>query len=260
MAGLKIERDGHVLRVMLTRPERRNAFDAALIAELTEAFADVGDARAVVLAGEGQSFCAGADIDWQRSAIDLSYEENVEDALRLYRMCETIDRCPAPVIARIHGFALGGGSGLVACADVAIAAPDAIFGFSEVKLGIIPAVISPFVLPKIGAHARRYFLTGERFDAEAALRIGLIEEIADDLDAAVDHVLSELLTAGPEAVRDAKRLIRERPAGEETARIAARLRAGEEGQEGLRAFNEGRTARLPDGTEWGVHRSPRDAR
>jgi methylglutaconyl-CoA hydratase len=175
--------------------------------------------------------------------------------LRLYHMCETIDRCPAPVVARVHGYALGGGSGLAACADVTIAAPDAVFGFSEVKLGIIPAVISPFVLPKIGAHARRYFLTGERFDAETALRIGLIEEIADDLDAAVDRVLSELLTAGPEAVREAKRLIRERPAGAETAQIAARLRAGEEGQEGLRAFLEGRSARLPDGTEFGVHRS-----
>jgi enoyl-CoA hydratase/carnithine racemase len=255
VAGLKIDREGHVLRVTLARPERRNAFDAALIAELTEAFADVGDARAIVLAGEGQSFCAGADVDWQRSAIDLSYEENVEDALRLYRMCETIERCPAPVIARVHGYALGGGSGLVACADIAIAAPDAVFGFSEVKLGIIPAVISPFVLPKIGAHARRYFLTGERFDAATALRIGLIQEIADDLDAAVDGVLSELLTAGPEAVREAKRLIRERPAGEETAQIAARLRAGEEGQEGLRAFLEGRSARLPDGTEFGVHRT-----
>jgi enoyl-CoA hydratase/carnithine racemase len=254
VAGLKIEREGNVLRVTLARPERRNAFDAALIAELTDAFADVGDARGVVLAGEGQSFCAGADVDWQRSAIDLSYEENVEDALRLYHMCETIDRCPAPVVARVHGYALGGGSGLAACADVTIAAPDAVFGFSEVKLGIIPAVISPFVLPKIGAHARRYFLTGERFDAETALRIGLIEEIADDLDAAVDRVLSELLTAGPEAVREAKRLIRERPAGSETAQIAARLRAGEEGQEGLRAFLEGRSARLPDGTEFGVHR------
>ena len=255
MAGLKIDREGHVLRVTLARPERRNAFDAALIAELTDAFANVGDARAVVLAGEGQSFCAGADVDWQRSAIDLSYEENVEDALRLYRMCETIDSCPAPVIARVHGYALGGGSGLVACADIAIAARDAVFGFSEVKLGILPAVISPFVLPKIGAHARRYFLTGERFDAETALRIGLIEEIADDLDAALDRLVSELLSAGPEAVREAKRLIRERPAGEEIAQIAARLRAGEEGQEGLRAFLEGRSARLPDGTEFGVHRT-----
>jgi enoyl-CoA hydratase/carnithine racemase len=236
VSGLRIERDGDVLRVTLARSERRNAFDAELIAELTEAFADVGDARAVVLAGDGQSFCAGADIEWQRSAVDLSLEENAEDALRLYRMCETIDRCPAPVVARVQGYALGGGSGLVACADIALASPDAVFGFSEVKLGIIPAVISPFVLPKIGAHARRYFLTGERFDAETALRIGLVEEIAADLDAAVDRVISELLTAGPQAVREAKRLMRERPAGEETAQIAARLRAGEEGQEGLRAF------------------------
>ncbi|CAN5173482.1 enoyl-CoA hydratase-related protein [soil metagenome] len=240
MSALRIERDGYVLRVTLARPERRNAFDANLIRELTGAFADVGEARAVVLAGEGRSFCAGADVEWQRSAIDLSYDANVEDALRLYRMCETIDLCPAPVIARVQGFALGGGSGLVACADVAIAAPDATFGFSEVKLGIIPAVISPFVLPKIGAHARRYFVTGERFDAPAALRIGLVHEVADDLDAAVDRVVGEVLTAGPAAVREAKKLVRERPSGEEAARIAARMRAGAEGQEGLRAFLERR--------------------
>jgi enoyl-CoA hydratase/carnithine racemase len=236
MAGLRIEREGAVLRITLARPERRNAFDAELIAELTAAFVEVGDARAVVLAGEGRSFCAGADIEWQRSAIDLSLDENAEDALRLYRMCEAIDRCPAPVVARVHGYALGGGSGLVACADIALAAPDTVFGFSEVKLGIIPAVISPFVLPKIGAHARRYFLTGERFDAETALHIGLISEIATPLDDAVNEVVAELLSAGPEAVREAKRLIRERPAGTETAQIAARLRAGPEGQEGLRAF------------------------
>jgi methylglutaconyl-CoA hydratase len=242
MPGLRIERDGDVLRVTLARPERRNAFDAELIGELTEAFADVGDARIVVLAGEGESFCAGADIEWQRSAVDLSLEENEDDALRLYRMCETIDRCPAPVVARVHGYALGGGSGLAACADVAIAARDAVFGFSEVKLGIIPAVISPFVLPKIGSHARRYFLTGERFDAETALRIGLVEEVADDLDATVERVLAELLKAGPEAVRAAKALIRDRPAGAETAQIAARLRAGREGQEGLRAFLDRRQA------------------
>lgn len=236
MAGLRIERDDAVLRITLARPERRNAFDAELIAELTAAFTDVGAARAVVLAGDGQSFCAGADIEWQRSAIDLSLDENAEDALRLYRMCEAIDHCPAPVVARVHGYALGGGSGLVACADIALAAPDTVFGFSEVKLGIIPAVISPFVLPKIGAHARRYFLTGERFDAETALRIGLISEIAMPLDDAVNRVVAELLSAGPEAVREAKRLVRERPAGMETAQIAARLRAGPEGQEGLRAF------------------------
>jgi enoyl-CoA hydratase/carnithine racemase len=238
VGGLRVERDGQVLRVTLARPERRNAFDAALIAELTEAFTEVGDTGAVVLAGEGQSFCAGADVEWQRSAIDLSEDENVEDALRLYRMCETIDRCPAPVVARVQGYALGGGSGVVACADIAIAAADAVFGFSEVKLGIIPAVISPFVLPKIGSHARRYFLTGERFDAGTALRIGLVHEVANELDEAVDRIVAELLSSRPQAVREAKRLIRERPQSEETARIAARLRASEEGQEGLRAFLE----------------------
>jgi methylglutaconyl-CoA hydratase len=229
-----------VLRVTLARPERRNAFDTALIAELTEAFADVGDARAVVLAGEGESFCAGADVEWQRASIDLSFDENVEDAMRLYRVCEAIDRCPAPVVSRVQGYALGGGSGLVACSDVAVAARDAVFGLSEVKLGIIPAVISPFVLPKIGAHARRYFLTGERFDADTALRIGLVHELADDLDTAIEGIVAELLTSGPGAVREAKRLIRERPMGEDTAQIAARLRSGEEGQEGLRAFLEKR--------------------
>jgi methylglutaconyl-CoA hydratase len=238
VSGLRIERDDGVLRVTLARPERRNAFDAALITELTEAFVDVGDARAVVLAGDGPAFCAGADIEWQRSSIDLSFEDNVADAMRLYRMCEAIDRCPTPVVARIHGFALGGGSGLAACSDVAIAAANTVFGFSEVKLGIIPAVISPFVLPKIGQHARRYFLTGERFDAQTALRIGLVHEVADDLDAAVESVVAELLSSGPSAVRQAKRLVRERPGGEETAEIAARMRTSEEGQQRLRAFLE----------------------
>ncbi|OLE01214.1 MAG: hypothetical protein AUG91_02265 [Actinobacteria bacterium 13_1_20CM_4_69_9] len=240
MGGLRVERDGDVLRVTLARPERRNAFDAQLIADLTEAFADVGDVRAVVLAGEGETFCAGADIDWQRSAIDLSYEDNVEDALKLYRMCETIDRCPAPVVARIQGFALGGGSGLAACADIAVAASDATFGFTEVKLGIVPAVISPFVLPKIGQHARRYFLTGERFDARTALRIGLVHDVTDELDATTQAIVEQLLSSGPKAVREAKQLIRERPGGQETAELAARLRASEEGQVRLRAFLERR--------------------
>src|SRR5437899_113996 len=143
-------------------------------------------------------------------------------------MLETVDRCPAPVVARVHGFALGGGSGLAACADVALAAEDAIFGFSEVKLGIVPAVISQFVLAKIGSAARRYFLTGERFDARTALRIGLVDDVTADLDAAVATVLTELLSAGPEAVRAAKRLVRERPGGEEAAQVAAALRASTE--------------------------------
>jgi methylglutaconyl-CoA hydratase len=236
MEALRVERDGHVLRVTLARPERRNAFDAGLISELTTAFADVGDARTVVLAGDGPSFCAGADVEWQRSSIDLSYDANVEDAMRLYRMLETIDSCPAPVVCVVHGYALGGGSGLVACADIAVAHPEAVFGFTEVRLGIIPAVISPFVLPKLGAAARRYFLTGERFGADVALRIGLVHEVSANAEDAVSGIVDALVAGGPEAVREAKRLVRERPAGSETARIAAARRTSEEGQEGLRAF------------------------
>jgi enoyl-CoA hydratase/carnithine racemase len=242
MSALRVETDGRVLRITLARPERRNAFDAALIAELTQAFAEVGEARAVLLSGDGESFCAGADVEWQRASIDLTYDENVADALRLYEMCEAIDRCPAPVVARIHGHALGGGSGLVACSDIAIADTETVFGFTEVRLGIVPAVISPFVLPRIGAAARRYFLTGERFGAEVALRIGLIGDVADgDLDERIEEVVSNLLAGGPEAVRAAKELVRRRPGGDDTARIAAAQRTSAEGQEGLRAFLEKRT-------------------
>ncbi len=241
MDALRVERDAHVLHVTLARPDRRNAFDAGLIAELTEAFTDVGDARVVVLAGDGSSFCAGADVEWQRASIDLSYEENVEDAMRLYRMLEAIDTCPAAVVCLVHGYALGGGSGLVACADIAVAHPEAVFGFTEVRLGIIPAVISPFVLPKIGSAARRYFLTGERFGADAALEIGLVSEVSEDTDPAVSAIVDALLAGGPEAVREAKRLVRERPAGLETAEIAAARRTSVEGQDGLRAFLEKRS-------------------
>jgi methylglutaconyl-CoA hydratase len=237
VANLTVERDGSVLRITLTRPDRRNAFDAALIAELAEAFVDVGRARAVVLAGEGASFCAGADVDWMRSSAALSFDENVADANAMRRMFESIDQCPTPVVARVQGHALGGGAGLVAAADIAIAAPNTAFAFSEVKLGIIPAVISPFALAKIGGgNARRYFVTGERFDAAAALRIGLISEVAEDLDAAVERVVGELLSAGPQAARWAKRLVRERPDGPETARWIAERRTSDEGQEGLAAF------------------------
>jgi methylglutaconyl-CoA hydratase len=242
MAALHVEREGEVLRVTLARPEQRNAFDAALIAELAEAFVDVGRVRAVVLAGDGPSFCAGADVEWMRASIDLSYDENVADALALRRMLEAIDRCPAPVVARVHGHALGGGCGLVACADVAVADEGTVFAFSEVKLGIVPAVISPFALAKIGpSAARRYFLTGERFDAATALRIGLVHEVAADVDGAVDRVLAELLSAGPRAARAAKRLVLDTPLdGAETARRIAERRTSDEGQEGLRAFLERR--------------------
>jgi methylglutaconyl-CoA hydratase len=242
MQALRVEQDGDLLRVTLARPERRNAFDAELIGELTGAFESVGeDVRAVLLSGEGESFSAGADVDWMRSSVELSYEENVADARRLRKMLETIDSCPAPVLARVHGHALGGGCGLVACSDIVVAAADTQFAFSEVKLGIIPAVISPFALSKIGASAaRRYFVTGERFDAATALRIGLVHEVPADLDAAVDALVGELRSAGPEAARHAKKLVLERPDGLGTERRIAQRRTSDEGQEGLRAFLEKR--------------------
>jgi methylglutaconyl-CoA hydratase len=241
VAGLRIERDGDFLHVTLAKPEVRNAFDAALIAELAEAFVDVGRARAVILRGEGASFCAGADVEWMRASADLGYDENLADANALRRMLEAVDGCPAPVVAAVHGHALGGGAGLVACADVVLADSAAVFGFTEVRLGIIPAVVSPFALARIGpGAARRYFVTGERFDAQTALRIGLVHEVADDLDPALERLLAELRSAGPKAMRAAKRLVLERPDGAETARRIAERRTSAEGQEGLRAFLERR--------------------
>jgi methylglutaconyl-CoA hydratase len=234
---LRVELDGAVLRVALSRPDRRNALDASLIAELTAAFTEVGDARAVVLSGDGPSFCAGADAEWMRSAIGLSDADNLADYERVRAMFEAVDGCPAPVVARVHGHALGGGAGLVACADAAIAAPDTVLGFTEVKLGLVPAVISPFVLARIGSgEARRWFVTGERFDAATALRIGLVHDVANDLDGAVERVVDEILASGPAATRAAKALARGDPRGEATSRIGARTRAGSEAQEGLTAF------------------------
>jgi methylglutaconyl-CoA hydratase len=176
-----------------------------------------------------------------RASADLDYEGNVADANALRRMLEAIDGCAAPVVTAVQGHAFGGGAGLVACADIAVAHTNAVFAFSEVKLGIVPAVISPFALRKIGeSAARRYFVTGERFDAATALRIGLVAEVTDDLDAAVEHLVAELRSAGPRAARAAKRLVLERPDGAETARRIAERRTSDEGQEGLRAFLERR--------------------
>ena len=232
-----------MLRLTMARPERRNAFDAALIAELTDAFSDVGPARVVLLSGDGASFSAGADVEWMRSSVELTYDENVADALRLRAMLEAIDGCQAPVVARVQGHALGGGCGLVACCDVVVAEPRAVFGFSEVKLGIVPAVISPFALHKIGSSAaRRYFVTGERFSAATALAIGLIHEVVDDLSAALERIVGELLTAGPHAARAAKELARTPRTAQETAQEIAAHRTSPEGQEGLRAFLEKRGA------------------
>jgi methylglutaconyl-CoA hydratase len=250
VGALRIERDGDVLRVTLARPGSRNAFDAALIAELSEAFVDVGTARAVVLSGEGASFCAGADVEWMRASVDLDREANVADANALRGMLEAIDRCPPPVVAVVHGHALGGGVGLVAVADIVLADPGTVFAFSEVKLGIVPAVISPYALRRIGeSAARRYFVTGERFDAETALRIGLVHEVASDRDATLARVLAELRTAGPRAARHAKRLVLDRPDGAETARLIAERRTSDEGQEGLRAFLDRRRPSWAPGAE-----------
>jgi methylglutaconyl-CoA hydratase len=243
-----------VARVALARPDVRNAFNAELIAELTQAFDAISSdphVRVVILTGEGKSFCGGADVNWMRGALELSYDENLADAERMSDMFRAIDRCPKPVIGRIFGAALGGGAGLTAACDVAIAAADTVFGFTEVKLGIVPAVISPFVLAKIGvSHARALFLTGERFDAGRARAIGLVHETpaAADLDAAVDRIVAELRSAGPHAVSVAKAMIPQvAAAGEYDARTIttstiAKQRVSEEGQEGLRAFLERRAA------------------
>jgi methylglutaconyl-CoA hydratase len=254
---VSVARDGAVARVTLTRPEVHNAFNARLIEDLHDAFmglsSEAPDAlRAVVLAGEGASFCAGADIAWQRAALALSMTENQADAARLQAMLTAIDECPAPVVARVHGVALGGGMGLCAVADIVLAAAGTTFGFTETKLGIMPAVISPFVLTKIGeTHARALFPSGERFDAERAVRIGLVHEVLPDvsaLDDRVEKVIHELLSAGPTAARGAKALIRDQwglPRGEALelgVERAARQRVSPEGQEGLTAFLDKRPA------------------
>lgn len=248
MAAITTQRDGPVLEVTLARPETRNAFDDDTGAELTQAFADVGDARVVVLRGEGPSFSAGADVEWMRRTGSLSEEENRASAAALRGMFEAIDGCPAPVVVAAHGHALGGGAGLVACADVALAHRDTVFAFSEVRLGIVPAVISPFALRAIGERqARRWFVTGERFDAETALRIGLVHEVVDDLDEAVGHVVAALLAAAPGAARGAKRIALDHPDGPTTEELIARARTGAEGQEGLAAFLERRLPAWAEG-------------
>jgi methylglutaconyl-CoA hydratase len=251
---ITITTDRNVARVTLARPDVRNAFNAEVIAELRDAFIALStDAtvRAVVLAGAGKSFCGGADINWMRGALELGFDGNVADAKVMSEMFRAIDRCAKPVIGRIHGAALGGGAGLTAVCDIAIASDETIFGFTEVKLGIIPAVISPFVLSKIGvSHARALFLTGERFGTARAQAIGLVHHVVtlDKLDAAVEHVLDEIRTAGPSAVAAAKALIPNVTAANYadtlpiTANAIAKARTSDEGQEGLRAFLERRTA------------------
>ncbi len=252
--SLVVRRVGSTAFVELARPEVRNAFNAAAIAEIGAAFAKLGaDAtvRAIVISGRGAVFCGGADVTWMRASLELGLEENRDDARAMSRMFRTIDRCPKPVIARVHGAAIGGGVGLVAVADIAIASADAIFGFTETKLGILPAVISPFVLAKIGrSHARALALTGERFGAQRALAIGLVHEVvatADDLDAAIARICNEIATASPTAVAATKALLADVAESaydatlELTSLAIANQRTSAEGQDGLRAFLEKRS-------------------
>ena len=252
MPSILTSREGPVLRLTLNRPDVRNAFDEELIAALTSAAAEAADdhaLRAVVLAGSGKTFCAGADIGWMSKAIAYTQRENLSDAEDLSRLLERLDTLALPLVGRVHGAALGGGVGLAAVCDIVIAAEDAVFALSEVKLGIVPAVVAPYVLRKIGVSAaRELFLTGARFSAARAKEIGLVHEVvpAGDLDAAIGRRLAEILSAGPKAVGIAKALIREIAGANPrdviglTTNTIASQRVSEEGQEGLRAFLEKR--------------------
>lgn len=245
-------RQGGVERLTLNRPDVRNALNDDLIAELTHWAARVSGlqgVRVVVLAGAGPSFCAGADLSWMARTITYTHEQNVQDAEALARMFVALDSLPMPLIGRIHGAALGGGSGLAAVCDVVVAEETALFGFTEVKLGLVPSVISPFVLAKIGrSAARELFVTGMRFSADRARELGLVHKVvpAEALDAAVDSYVTEVSAAGPEAVSAAKALIRDvwghpvEQLSAATARAIAARRVSAEGQEGLRAFLEKR--------------------
>jgi len=239
--------------ITLNRPEIHNAFDDVLIGALTrelEALGGADDVRAVVLTGSGRSFSAGADLNWMRRSSTYGEAENLADARALARLMATLDQLPKPTVARVNGAALGGGVGLVVCADVAIASDLASFGTTEVRLGIIPAVIGPYVVAALGRRwARRLMVTGERIGAQEALRIGLVHEVThdDDLDHAVDRVLGEIRRGGPQAIAEAKRLVNDlgaRPIDdavrEETARRIAAIRASPEGGDGIAAFLEKR--------------------
>ena len=249
MSEITVHRDGAVARVTLSRPERRNALDPATIEALIETFgslAEDDDVRVVVLAGEGSVFCAGADLTWMAEARNRSWEDNLADARRLALAFEAVDASPKAVVARVQGAALAGGSGLVACADVAVAAAGAVFGFTEVRVGILPAAISPYVIRAIGPRAtRELFTTGRRIDAAEALALGLVHRVVaeDELDAVVDEAVATFLEAAPGAIAASKRLVRESTAslalGDLPERIAS-ARVGDEGREGVTAFLEKR--------------------
>jgi methylglutaconyl-CoA hydratase len=246
---LKIDVHKNVAFVVLDRPEIHNAFNDELVKGVTDAFFELGrrnEVRVVVLAGNGKSFCAGADLNWMKRMVQYTYEENLADAKAVGRMYLAIAKCPKPVIARVHGAALGGGAGLVAACDIGVAVESVQFGFTEVKLGIIPAIISPFVLARVGpGRAREFFITGERFLAPVAMNIGLIQHVVSHepaLDALIDSKISQILTSAPGAIAAAKELIFGVAARtlesslDFAAEAIARARASTEGQGGMQAF------------------------
>ncbi len=249
MTNLKMTHSGFVATVTLNRPDVRNAFNDEVIAELTRAFATLGqrdDVRCIVLAAEGKAFCAGADLNWMRRMADYSREENLADAAALAAMLRTLYECPKPTIARVQGDAYAGGTGLVAACDIAISSDTAHYCLSEVKLGLIPATISPYVVRAMGARAaHRYFLTAERFDAQEAHRIGFVHEVVkpDQLDPRVAELAAALVDAGPQAVRLCKKLVQD--VAEQTitptlvdmtVAAIADIRVSAEGREGVQSF------------------------
>ncbi len=248
-SNVLVSRQGHIATVTLARPEMRNAFDADTIASLTEAFtalATATDVRAVLLRAEGQVFCAGADLNWMRTAAAQNWDDNHQDATRLADMLWALASLPMPVVAQVQGDCYGGGVGLVACCDVVVASRDAGFSLSEAKLGLIPATISPYVIRAMGERAAaRYFVTAERFSAERAQQLGLVHDVVDfeALNATTEQVLSSISANGPQATRACKQLVRDigpMPLNHElrdlTARRIADVRAGDEAREGLSAF------------------------
>jgi len=249
MNHLTIHIEALVATVTLNRPEVRNAFNQEVIAEMTQAFVELGlreDVRCVVLAANGPAFCAGADLNWMRSMADYTYDQNMEDANRLATMLQAVYECPKPVIARIQGDVYAGGMGLVAACDIAVSADTAGYCLSEVKLGLIPATISPYVIRAMGARAaHRYFLTAERFEAAEALRMGFVHEVvtAEVLDAKVAEIVKALVSAGPEAVKLCKQLVQD-VAGQAitpeltqmTVQGIADVRVSPEGREGVQSF------------------------
>jgi len=250
---LKLEVSGGIGSIRIARPEVHNAFNGELVTgimDAVEAMTENSEVRVILLCSEGRSFCAGADLGWMKGMVTASREDNETGALRMGGLFRALNSCPKPVVARVQGAAIGGGLGLVSCADIVVASTRAKFGLSEVRLGLAPAVISPFVVSKIGeSQARRYFLTGERFSAADALSLGLVHEVVEEeeLDTAVEEIIASLLKGGPGAQEACKALAREgrmqmtsAALDEDNAKVIAALRVSPEGQEGLAAFFEGR--------------------